>query len=70
MKINVDEVMVGDTLSVGRVKEFNSKDWFYKILKENPNIAGIYQASRTISCGGPSITISTLTPTLSIVLRI
>ena len=42
MKIDVDKVMVGDTLSVGRVKELNAKDWFYKILKENPNIAGVY----------------------------
>ena len=40
--MDIDDVMVGDTLSVRRIKELNAKDWFYKILKENPKIAGVY----------------------------
>ena len=34
--------MVGKTMTVDRVRELNSKDWFYKILKENPALTGIY----------------------------
>jgi hypothetical protein len=42
MAKDVDDVMVGDSLNVRRIKELNAKDWFYKILKENPEIAGVY----------------------------
>ena len=41
MTVNIDDVMVGETLSVRRIKELNAKDWFYKMLKDNPLIAGI-----------------------------
>lgn len=37
-----DGEKVGRVLGIDRVKELNSKDWFYRILKENPNITGIY----------------------------
>ncbi|MBI4320118.1 MAG: hypothetical protein HY675_16630 [Chloroflexi bacterium] len=37
-----DQEMIGKVLSVQRVKELNAKDWFYKILKENPDVTGIY----------------------------
>src|SRR4030042_6041193 len=37
-----DQELVGRVLTVERVKELNSKDWFYKILKENPDLTGIY----------------------------
>jgi len=36
------EGKIGRVLSTERVKELNSKDWFYRILKENPRITGIY----------------------------
>lgn len=36
------EYKVGRTLTVKRVEELNSKDFFYKVLKENPNIRKIY----------------------------
>ncbi len=34
--------MVGRIMTVDRVRELNSKDWFYKILKENPALTGVY----------------------------
>ncbi len=36
-----DKELVGRMMTVERVKELNSKDWFYKILKENPALTGI-----------------------------
>jgi hypothetical protein len=33
---------VGRIMTVDRVRELNAKDWFYRILKENPNLTGIY----------------------------
>jgi len=36
------EKMVGRVMTVDRVRELNAKDWFYKILKENPALTGIY----------------------------
>jgi|Deesub1362A_J573_1020465.scaffolds.fasta_scaffold00472_5 hypothetical protein len=38
----IREYKVGRTLTVRRVEELNSKDYFYKVLKENPNIRKIY----------------------------
>ncbi len=37
-----DKDLVGRVMTVQRVKELNSKDWFYKILKENPALTGVY----------------------------
>ncbi len=37
-----EQEMIGKILSVERVKELNAKDFFYKILKENPRVAAIY----------------------------
>lgn len=37
-----EQELVGRILTVERVKELNSKDWFYKILKENPALTGVY----------------------------
>jgi len=31
-----EELMVGCTLSVARVRELNAKDYFYQMLKDNP----------------------------------
>lgn len=35
-------LMVGRTLSVGRVRELNAKDYFYQMLKDNPEMLKIY----------------------------
>lgn len=43
---------VGRVMTVDRVRELNAKDWFYRILKENPNLTGIYPVN-----GGTSIRI-------------
>lgn len=40
--MNENEIMVGRTLSVKRVRELNAKDYFYRILKDNPKMAEIY----------------------------
>src|SRR3989337_308226 len=37
-----EELMVGRTLSVARVRELNAKDYFYQMLKENPEMLKIY----------------------------
>src|SRR3989338_9191288 len=34
-------LMVGRTLSVGRVRELNAKDYFYQMLKDNPEMLKI-----------------------------
>lgn len=39
---NCKNEKVGKVLSIERIKELNSKDWFYRILKENPKMADIY----------------------------
>jgi hypothetical protein len=31
-----EQLMVGRTLSVARVRELNAKDYFYQMLKDNP----------------------------------
>ena len=38
----LEKIMVGRTLSLKRVKELNAKDYFYQMLKDNPDIAKIY----------------------------
>src|SRR5574341_2276810 len=38
----VEELMVGRTLSVARVRELNAKDYFYQMLKDNPEMLKIY----------------------------
>src|SRR5438270_14050513 len=37
-----EELMVGRTLTVARVKELNAKDYFYQMLKDNPEMLKIY----------------------------
>ena len=37
-----EELMVGRTLSVARVRELNAKDYFYQMLKDNPEMLKIY----------------------------
>lgn len=37
-----EQELVGRVMTVDRGKELNSKDWFYKILKENPVLTGVY----------------------------
>ena len=34
----VEQLMVGRTLSVARVRELNAKDYFYQMLKDNPEM--------------------------------
>jgi hypothetical protein len=34
--------MVGRTLSVERVRQLNAKDYFYQMLKDNPEMLKIY----------------------------
>lgn len=34
----IDKVMVGRTLTVGRVRELNRRDYFYSMLKDNPDL--------------------------------
>ena len=38
----VEEIMVGRTLNVARVRELNAKDYFYQMLKDNPEILKIH----------------------------
>ena len=37
-----EELMVGSTLTVARVRELNAKDYFYQMLKDNPEMLKIY----------------------------
>src|ERR1043165_2788130 len=37
-----EELMVGRTLTVARVRELNAKDYFYQMLKDNPEMLKIY----------------------------
>ena len=37
-----EQLMVGRTLSVARVRELNAKDYFYQMLKDNPEMLKIY----------------------------
>lgn len=36
------DVMVGRILTVGRVRQLNAKDYFYQMLKDNPQLTAIY----------------------------
>src|SRR5581483_6174586 len=38
----VEEIMVGRVLNVARVRELNAKDYFYQMLKDNPEILKIH----------------------------
>src|SRR5215472_10491280 len=37
-----EQLMVGRTLSVARVRELNAKDYFYQMLKDNPEMLKIH----------------------------
>src|SRR5215204_5463084 len=37
-----EQLMVGRTLSVERVRQLNAKDYFYQMLKDNPEMLKIY----------------------------
>ena len=37
-----EQVMVGRTLSLERVRQLNAKDYFYQMLKDNPEILKIH----------------------------
>ncbi len=37
-----EKILVGRTLTLKRVQELNAKDYFYQMLKDNPNILCIY----------------------------
>jgi hypothetical protein len=55
-----EQLMVGRTLSVERVRQLNAKDYFYQMLKDNPEMLKIIRASRTSCSREPSTVISTL----------
>ncbi len=42
-----EELMVGRTLTVARVRELNAKDYFYQMLKDNPEMFRSIRASKT-----------------------
>jgi hypothetical protein len=44
-----EELMVGRTLSVARVRELNAKDYFYQMLKDNPEMLKIYHFLRLLA---------------------
>jgi hypothetical protein len=37
-----EELMLGRTLTVSRARELNAKDYFYQMLKDNPEMLKIY----------------------------
>ena len=37
-----EQLMVGRTLSLERVRQLNAKDYFYQMLKDNPEMLKIY----------------------------
>jgi hypothetical protein len=37
-----EQLMVGRTLTVERVRQLNAKDYFYQMLKDNPEMLKIY----------------------------
>lgn len=37
-----EELMLGRTLTVARARELNAKDYFYQMLKDNPEMLKIY----------------------------
>jgi len=41
-----EELMLGRTLTVARARELNAKDYFYQMLKDNPEMLKIYPGSR------------------------
>jgi hypothetical protein len=55
-----EELMVGRTLSVARVRELNAKDYFYQMLKDNPEMLRSIRVSKTSCWKAPSIAISML----------
>ena len=65
-----EELMVGRTLSVARVRELNAKDYFYQMLKDNPEMLKIYPVSKTSCSRAASIVTSTPFPISSIAPRI
>ena len=41
-----EELMLGRTLTVSRARELNAKDYFYQMLKDNPEMLKIYPGTR------------------------
>ena len=50
-----EELMVGRTLTVARVRELNAKDYFYQMLKDNPEMLKIIRGSKMSCSRAPSI---------------
>ena len=50
-----EQLMVGRTLSVARVRELNAKDYFYQMLKDNPEMLKIYPGIENELLQGASI---------------
>jgi len=53
-----EQLMVGRTLTVERVRQLNAKDYFYQMLKDNPEMLKIIRVSKTSCLKAPSIVIS------------
>ena len=64
-----EQLMVGRTLSVARVRELNAKDYFYQMLKDNPEMLKIYPGIENELLKAPLIAISMPIPISSIVRR-
>jgi hypothetical protein len=65
-----EQLMVGRTLSVARVRELNAKDYFYQMLKDNPEMLKIYPGIENELLQGASIATSMRFRILSTVRRI
>ena len=65
-----EQLMVGRTLSVERVRQLNAKDYFYQMLKDNPEMLKIIRALRTSCWRALSTVISTLSRILCTARRI
>jgi hypothetical protein len=54
-----EELMVGRTLTVARVRELNAKDYFYQMLKDNPEMPKSIRGLKTNCFRAPSTATST-----------
>jgi hypothetical protein len=57
-----EQLMVGRTLSVKRVRELNAKDYFYQMLKDNPEMLKSIRGLKTSCSGERSIATSMRIP--------
>ena len=53
------QLLVGRVLTVERVRQLNAKDYFYQMLKDNPEMLKIYPGIENELLVGPSTATST-----------